>query len=477
MNRVGTQRIVVIGGGIGGLAAAFRLRQRHPSASITVLEASDRWGGLLWSSRERSAANAWQGDLILEHGADAFLRSKLAGMRLIDDLGLSGELMSTRPEARRSLVARGWNLHPVPDGFYLLAPGRWLPFLASPLVSWPGKLRMAVDLVLPRRAADAPDESLAALVRRRLGHEALARLAQPLVGGIHTADPETLSVAAAMPQIAEMEREHRSLSLAARARARAAPASGARYGLFASLSGGIGRLAERLVELLSSGDPRCELRAGEPVSAIERSAAGFLIRAGSGELVADAVVVAGAAHGAASLCRPLDGTLADALGAIRYHDVATINLAWPRSAIARLPEAAGFVVPAIEGHELIAASFVDRKFSGRCPDGTTLIRAFVGGALRPAALGRSDDELIRIAVDELGCYLGISSQPLVARVTRLPRSMPQYDLGHLARVTGIRERERAVPGLALIGNGYEGVGIPDICAQAEAAAQRLLIGS
>ncbi len=485
-----TQRIVVVGGGIGGLAVAFRLRRRLPDASITILEASPRWGGLLWSSRETAGratdAGAWaevSGELLLEHGADAFLRTKPAGMRLVEDLGLSDELVSTRPEARRSLIARGWDLHPVPDGFYLLAPGRWLPFLASPLVSWPGKLRMMIDLVLPRRAADAPDESLAALVRRRLGREALARLAQPLVGGIHTADPELLSVAAAMPQIAEMERAHRSLSLAARARAREAPASGARYGLFASLRGGLGRLIERLVEQLSLPEAgidagrACELRLGTSVTAIERWApgagSGFRIMTDQGTIQADIVVVAGPAHVAAALCRPVDASLADELGAIRYHDVATINLAWPRAAIARLPEAAGFVVPAVEGRELIAASFVDRKFAGRVPDGIALIRAFVGGALRPGALAHDDQALVRIAVEELGRWLGIASPPLFARVSRMPRSMPQYDLGHLARVAAIRARERAVPGLALIGNGYDGVGIPDICAQAEAAAVRL----
>jgi oxygen-dependent protoporphyrinogen oxidase len=453
-------RICIVGGGIGGLACAYRLRQRLPSADITVLEAGEAWGGVARSERAEG--------MLLELGPDALLRTKPAGLRLIEDIGLGEQVVSTRPEARRSLIARGNRLVPVPEGLYLLAPGRWLPFLGSPLMSWPGKLRMALDLVLPRRAADAPEESLAQFVRRRLGREALARIAQPLVAGITTADPERLSVAAAFPQLLEMEREHRSLLLAMRARVAEAPASGARYGLFISLADGMGSLVERLAARLRES---CALRLRARVESIARVGDGFRLTIAGEELGCDRLVLALPANAAARATGALDAELATALAAIPYAGVAIANLAWDRADCAP-PEAAGFVVPACEGRRLIAASFVDRKFAGRVPEGRTLIRAFFGGALDQAALALSDGELVAAACRDLRDLVGAIGPPSFARISRWPQAMPQHELGHLGRVRAIRARESALPGLALIGNGYEGVGIPDLCAQAEALAER-----
>jgi oxygen-dependent protoporphyrinogen oxidase len=461
---VGDGRIVIVGGGIGGLALAFRLRQRLPQAGITVLEATERWGGVIRTTREDG--------LLLEHGPDAILRTKPAGMRLIDDLGLTSEVIGTRPEARRSLIAKGNRLLPVPEGFYLLAPGRWLPFLASPLVSWRGKARMALDLLLPRRRSGG-DESLAAFVRRRLGREALARIAQPLVAGITTADPERLSVAAAFPQLLEMEAEHRSLLLAMRARSRAArargesDASGARYGLFATLAGGLGRLIERLRERL--GD--CELRTGVRVERIIRDGDGFRLATSAGELPAGRVALALPANAAAPLAAMLDAELGARLAEVPYAGVAVANLAWDRADCAP-PEAAGFVVPAIEGRRLIAASCTDRKFPGRAPADRTLLRAFVGGALGEQTLSLGDGELLAAVQADLRVLLGAIGPPQLARVTRHPAAMAQHVLGHRERVAALRAREAGCPGLGLVGNGYEGQGIPDVCAQADALAER-----
>ncbi|MBA2482110.1 MAG: protoporphyrinogen oxidase [Planctomycetes bacterium] len=455
------RRIVVVGGGIGGLATAFRLRQRLPAARITVIESAERWGGVVRTTREAGC--------VLEHGPDSILRSKPAGMALIADLGLEGEVQTTRSDARRSLIARGDRLLPVPEGFYLLAPGRWRSFLASGLVSWPGTLRMAMDLVLPRRAADAPEESLAQLVRRRLGREALERLAQPMIGGIYTADPEQLSIAAAMPQLARLESSHRSLILAMRARASEEPASGARYGLFASLRGGLGLLIERLVERLQD----CDLRLATPASGITRTGDSWNITTPGGHLAAEQLVIAGPAHTAARLLTDAAPSLAQTLASIPYASVATINLAWPASALSGVPLGAGFVVPAIEGCTVIAATFAHQKYDGRVPEGHALIRAFVGGALHPRALAASDDDLVSQVLADLGRWLRIASPPVLARVHRWPDAMAQYTLGHRERLAAIRAAESELPGLALVGNGYEGVGIPDLCQQAEAAAVRL----
>jgi len=467
-------RIAVVGGGISGLAAAYRLRQALPQARLTIFEAAPQWGGVIASRRRQGA--------LCELGPDSLLR-KPAALSLIHDLGLDDELRATRPEARRALIVHGQELLPIPEGFYLLAPGRIWPFLRSPLVSVRGKLRMALDLLLPARDPAAPDESLAGFVRRRLGAEALARLAQPLVAGITTADPEQLSVAAVFPQLIAMESRHRSLLMAMRARLHDSPASGARYGLFATLAGGMQRLTDALVASLASTPEVCTLRHSTAVTALECSAAGAR-RTGNPALPAvrlttahgpwqgERVVLALPAHASARLVRGLDGPLADLLDSIPYAPVATVNLAWPRSACLGLPAAAGFVVPAAEGRALLAATFADQKFDGRAAPGQMLVRAFLGGALRPQLVAHSDDELAVIATREVAELLHIAVPPLWSLVARYPQAMPQYTVGHQRRLAAIETRAAAHPPLALLGNGFTGIGIGDLCAAADALSRR-----
>lgn len=456
------RRIVVVGGGVGGLSAAFYARRAHPDAAISVLEADDVFGGVTRTRRH--------GELILEEGPDSIIRSKPPGVQLLTDLGLAPRIQDTRPEARQSCIVRGGRLVPVPPGLYLMAPGRWWPFLWTRLVSWRGKLRMALDLILPRRGADAPEESLAAFVRRRLGREALERIAQPMIGGIYTADPERLSLSATMPQFLAMEREHRSLLLAMRRRAKdmaaqGAGASGPRYGLFVSLPGGLGELVDALCAALDG----CDLRTGARVTALERADDAWRLRTDAGEeLDADEVVLALPAHAAATLLAPVDAGLGDQLAAIPYAGVATINLAYPAGAVERLPPIAGFVVPSVEHRTLLACTNVSNKYAGRAGADTVLLRAFVGGGLHGADLDADDEELVAGCAAELADLLGCRGAPIHSHVRRWPRSMAQHVLGHADRVAAIRERSRAWPGLHLVGNGYEGVGIPDVVAQARA---------
>jgi oxygen-dependent protoporphyrinogen oxidase len=462
------KRIAIIGGGIGGLAAAYRLREhavrRGEMVHLTVLEAGRRWGGVIRSSQQQG--------FTLEHGPDSIIRSKPAALQLIKDLGLEDQLQPTRESARRSLIARGRRLLPVPEGLYLMAPGKLLPFLRSPLLSWPGKLRMALDLVLPRRDPHASEESLAEFVRRRLGQEALDRIAQPLVSGIYTADPEQLSLASTMPLFPQLEQEHRSLILAMRRRARdqdVASASGPRYGLFVSLRGGLQRLTDRLVEALADAD----LRLGAPVSAVVRNGEKLTVALAEDYLDFDQVVVATPAHHAATLCKPLDQVLSYLLVTIPYAGVATINLGFRREQCPELPDAAGFVVPAVEGRALIACTIASAKYADRAPEDGVLLRAFVGGALGEAMLGHDDPTLVAMVMEDLRDLLGVRGEPYLSTVDRWPKAMAQYVLGHADRVKSIRLRERLLPGVALVGNGYEGVGIPDIIAQADQAAARL----
>jgi oxygen-dependent protoporphyrinogen oxidase len=470
--------LVVIGGGIGGLATAWYAAQRHPEWRIVVVEASARTGGVI-ETVERSGCT-------LECGPDSIVSAKPAGLALIKALGLEDRIQGTDPASRSACIARGARLITVPEGLYLMAPGRWLPFLRSPLLSWPGKLRMGLDLLLPRGGAAAErdangqpaplDETLGSFVRRRLGDEALERIAQPMISGIYTADPERLSLAATMPQFLAMERSHRSLLLAMRQRSRemaaSGGASGPRYGLFITLKGGLEVLVRTLRErLVAQG---VAFRCGTPVAGVRRlnDAPGLHIASECGGLRSRRAAICTPAFIAAALVRDLDAPLSEQLAGIPYAGVATVNLSWRQDQVPPMPMAAGFVVPAKEGRSLVAATFANRKYLGRCPPDRVVLRAFVGGALHAHHLERDDATVVAGLRADLADLLKIHAEPEDVLVRRYPRAMAQYHLGHLDRVRTIRQRERDLP-IALVGNGYEGVGIPDLIAQAEQAVGRM----
>ena len=466
--------VVVIGGGITGLTAAYRLTQaaracEHP-LEVILLEASGRLGGTI-------ATHAQDG-LLLEQGPDCFLSAKPWGVRLCEELGLESELIGTTTQYRQSFIVRGGRLVPVPQGFYLMAPGSWRSLLTTPVFSWRGKLRMALDLVVPRRTATA-DESLAQFVTRRLGREALERMAQPMVGGIYTADPQYLSMQATMPQFLEMEQRHGSLIRAMlqkqRSASSATPAgtSGPRYGMFVSFRHGMQTLVDTLVAHLPASTVRLET----PVRRLQRLAdtQRWLVHLNQPPaLEADAVCVSLPAPQAGQLLRDVDGTLATALQAIPYASSAIVNLVCTRTQVAHPLDGMGFVVPAIEQRALLACSFSSVKFAGRAPQNQVLLRAFVGGALQQEQLAHSDAEIQQAIVHDLRQLLGLTGEPLAMSVTRHLEAMPQYHVGHLDRVAHIISRMAHCPGLVLAGNAYHGVGIPDCIHSAEQAGQRLL---
>jgi oxygen-dependent protoporphyrinogen oxidase len=360
----------------------------------------------------------------------------------------------------------------LPEGFLLLAPTRVGPVLRSRVFSWRGKLRLGLDVLLPRRRATG-DESLGSFVRRRLGREALERVAQPLVGGIYTADPDHLSLAATMPRFLALEQQHRSLILGLRRASRpgeAAGASGARWSLFVTLADGM----EELVAALAARLPPGAVRVGTPVAAVAPAPAGWRVELADGRrLAADGVVLAGPAPRMATVVREADSWLARQLDGIAHASSATVTLAYPRPAVRHALGGFGFVVPRVEGRTTMACTFSSVKYPGRAPEGFVLLRVFIGGALQAELLEQGDGTLTRLAHDDIAPLLGIAGDPVLSRVWRHPSAMPQYEVGHLDRVAAIEARVETLPGLALAGGAYRGVGIADCVHSGEAAAERL----
>ncbi|HVA83614.1 MAG TPA: protoporphyrinogen oxidase [Candidatus Binataceae bacterium] len=476
----GVPRIAILGGGISGLSAAFRLLElsaKHEAPlEVTLLERGPRLGGALCTIREQG--------FIAEAGADSFLTEKPWALDLVRRLGLESELIGTRAEFRRTYVVRNGALVQIPDGFSLLAPTRMLPMLRSPLLSPLGKLRLMIEPLIPRRR-DHDDESLASFVTRRLGREVLERIAQPLAGGIYTADPARLSLHATLPRFADMEARYGSVIRGLRAAARAHDAkfgksgrssgtSGARWSLFASLRSGVSTMVDALAQRLGETVRRdAEVVALQRIDsgAAERKPRSRVVMANGSALEAHAVICALPAYRAAPLFERDAPALARALGTIGYASAAVVNLAYRESDFSRAPRSFGFVVPAIERRSIIAGSFTSLKFAGRAPAGTILVRGFVGGAMQSESMALDDAAMAAVVREEFQALLGVDVAPLWVRVSRWPDSMPQYAVGHYGRVAEIEGAAAAWPGLELAGAALRGVGIPDCVLGGERAAQ------
>ncbi len=440
---------------------------REMPLQVSLLERGNRLGGALETIRRDG--------LLIEAGADSFLSEKPAGANLARRIGLEGELIGTSDRFRNTYVVRGGKLVAIPEGFSLLAPTRLGPLMRSPLLSPIGKLRVAIEPWIPRRH-ESGDESLGAFVRRRMGREVLDRIAQPLAGGIYTADPERLSLGATMPRFIEMERKHasviRGLKEAARSRPeQGAGTSGARWSLFLSFRSGVGAFVDALAARVGES-----LRMQAEVLELSRGGGRrWTLRLQTGpEFEADAVVLAAPAYAASRMLAKCAPDLASSLGEISYASAATVNLCYRESDFPDPPEMFGFVVPIIEGRKIIACSFSSVKFPGRAPNGTVLLRTFLGGALDSQMMQLDDAAMVAAAREELAALLGLRADPMLALVRRWPDSMPQYAVGHLERVAEIEREAAEIPGLALAGAAYRGVGIPDCIRSGEQAAEAVV---
>jgi len=455
-------RVVVVGAGVSGLSAAYRLRERRPDIDVVVLEASDRAGGLLRTERG--------GGCLVERGPESFITTKTAALELIEKLGMQDQLIRTEKAHQGAYVVHAGRLERIPAGFSVLGPGRIRPLLRSPLLSWRGKARALVEPLIPR-ARGQEDESLGSFVERRYGREMLDRLAQPLAGGIYGADPFELSLRSTMPRFLDLEERFGSVTVGLRrGDSQSAGAAGARYGLFVTLRDGMESLSRALVEALPGG-----VRLNEPVKALARVSEGWRVCTDDAEIDADAVIIATPASVAGHLLREVSPEAARGLSQVHLGSAAAVTMAFKTSDLPRPLDAFGFVVPAREDHPVMAATFSSVKWQGRAPEGISLIRVFLGGAHLPEVPGWSDEALERSARDGLRRWLRIGVRPETVWLDRWHSVMPRYRLGHAARTRQLRGQLRETSGLALCGTAFDGVGVPDAVRTGGEAAERVLV--
>jgi len=459
------KRVIVIGGGVTGLAAAWRLTHHFQKSglplTLQLLESSPHLGGSLKS--------ACREGFLLEMGADCFISEKPRGIELCRELGLESQLIGTRPEYRRSFILKQGKFHPIPEGFYLMGPSRTRPFLESGLLTWPGKFRAMLEPLIPSRPQT--DETLASFVRRRFGKEMLDWMAQPLIAGIYGANPEALSLRATFPQFLDMERTYGSVIFGLKKRGGStSSASGARYNLFVTLRDGMQKLTDTLAAKLGTS----VVTSGARVKDI-RHADGFwqVVKASGEILTADAVCVALPSYAAAELFQNLDPDLAGELAAIAYAPAATINFAFREMDVKRPLNGIGFVVPRKENRLVLGCTFIHHKFEGRAPKGFMLIRVFLGGVQNTDWMKESDEVVTQNVFAELKDWLQVTGNPMFTQLERYPRALPQYSVGHLTRILRVEERLFRHKGLALAGNWQYGVGIPDCIESGERAADAL----
>jgi oxygen-dependent protoporphyrinogen oxidase len=462
------KNVVIIGGGITGLAAAYYLQQNAPgSVRTTLIESTSRLGGKIISVREDG--------FLIEGGPDSFITQKPGGLALCRDLGLEADLTPSNSAHKTTYVVSRGKLHPMPEGMMLMAPTMMIPFLRSRLISWPGKMRMGMEMFLPSRASEG-DESLSSFVTRRLGAEALDKLAAPLIGGIYAADPEKLSLRSTFPMFLDMEKKYGSLlrGMLRRKQANtAAPTSApqqpkrAPLSMFMTLRGGLQQLVDTLVARL---DPKSILL-NRQILSITPEPSGYRISFSDGDhLHADDIVFATPAHVTADLLALLDPALAAKLHAIRYVSTATVSFAYKRSELGHDLDGFGFVVPHSEGRRITACSWSSTKFNHRAPEDGVLLRAFVGGDRAQELAEQSEEQLAAMVQEELKITMGITAKPVLTRVYRWNKGNPQYDVGHLQRLDEIEYMTANHPGLHLAGAAYRGAGVPDCIQSAQKVA-------
>lgn len=453
--------VLVVGGGIAGLASAWFLQQAaardHVNLDIRLLEASERLGGKIVTQTIDG--------FVCEGGPDSIITQSKSGLELIASLGLTDDVIPCNPEQKRVYVLRGGKLVPLAGGFRLTVPTGIGALFRDRLLSWPGKLAMLRDLFVGSRSSDE-DESLGSFVRRRFGREALERIGGPLMAGIYVSDPELMSMKATFPQFLTMEKQGSLIrAFAKRARqSRQEP----EQPLFVSLKGGLQQLVDAMTPQLD--DVHCNT----PVRSVQKKNGQFEVRAHDGSLhKAKALVLATPADRSCEFMRQHFPHLASQLAQIRFVSTATLSLAFKTADVGRPLDGYGFVVPSSEPNRLLACTWTSSKFAHRSPEGCVLLRAFIGGPQHAHLVSLSDADLLQVAMGELRGLLDLRADPLHTVISRWPTANPQYDVGHLERVARIDEAVEAIPGLHIAGSSFRGIGIPHCIDQGRKAAEEV----
>ncbi|WP_025682828.1 protoporphyrinogen oxidase [Paenibacillus maysiensis] len=465
-----SKKVVILGGGISGLSAAFYVKKlaedRQLEVEITLVEKSDRLGGRLQTVR--------QNDFMIEKGPDAFLARKTAILDLTMELGLEAELVSTNPKAKSACILHKGKLHTMPMGFILGIPTKLTPFIRTGLISPLGKARAALDLIIPAKKGDA-DESLGDFIKRRLGKEVLDQITEPLLSGIYAGDTHSLSLMSTFPQFKHMEQKHGSLIKGMSKGTGRKPAVQdklpdiAKKSMFLSYRQGLSSIVERLKERLDT----VQFVMGQGVVEVRKESGYQVILEHGQKIDADAVICAVPAFEAAKLFSGVAS--ASWLHEINYVSVANIALAYKNTDLNLAFEGTGFLVPRKEGKMITACTWSSTKWSHTAPEGYTLLRTYIGHAGAQEWIRMTDDQLVDAARKDLKDLMGLKAEPEFAEVSRCDRSMPQYPIGHKEHMARVRQDfAQYLPGVFLCGAGYGGVGIPDCIAQGKEAAEQLI---
>ena len=434
------KRVVIVGGGIAGLSTAWSLsREASRGLEVTLLEREERLGGKV----RTDAVDGY----VLEQGPDSFLTTRTEALRLCEELGIDGRLQPRLPRPVPSYIAYRHVLSPLPDGFSVALPLDTAALAMSPLLSEDGRRRAVKEPAMPTWSGTA-DESVASFMTRKVGEEAFQLLVEPLVGGIHAGDATQLSAQATLPR--------RPVGKGRGARPQAL-----------TLPGGMGSLVQALEERLAG----VRIVRGAGVEAARRRGRGYVLElSDESRLEADALVLAVPAHEAARLCEPLDSLLPELIRLIPFASTVVIHLAWPREQVPHPLDGYGYLIPSIERNDLVACTWTSQKFERRAPHGMVLMRFFAGRFGRRDLLGTPDQDLVALARADAEATLGIRARPSFELLHRWSKGMPQYTVGHLARVDDIRARAASMPGLFLAGAAYDGVGVPQCVASGASAA-------
>ena len=464
------KKIIIIGGGIAGLAAAFRIqREIKEGANLEciLLEGSNHFGGKI--STEKLDG------FIIERGPDSFISQKPAAIQLCKQLGLEDRLTGTNPGAPSTFVYTGGKLVTMPDGLSLMIPTKFLPFALTPLFSLPGKIRMAFDLLIPKKQ-DNGDESLASFVRRRMGEEALNKMAEPMLAGIYASDPEKMSITSTFPMFVETEKKYRSLILGMLARKKAMlmnavkrPSSA--YSLFMTLKDGLGEMVDAVIKK----SPDIQFKSGTKVVGIERNKEKWHLKLDDGsENQVDAVIVATPGTVTAKLLQNITPDSAELLNSIHYVSTATVTLGYKKEGFSHSLDGFGFVVPKAEGCSILACTWTSSKFPHRAPKDYVMLRCYVGGALQEEIAEKDTETLETLVRKDLQQIMGITETPIFCKVFKNNKSNVQYHVNHSQKIDSIMEDLKNYPGLFLAGSAYRGIGIPDCIQNGNLAAESAL---